>query len=636
MTAVYTLAHSCLQSDSSPLSVSPSSLNSNSGIARRSSLSRSQQQSLHHHNGSLNSGYQYHHHHHPSPSAYSSHQQLLHGSPAPSPAVPVNIGPGHVGTTTSFNPVSAPVLSVSPQSAAAKQRAHTTSSFSSSLSSNATATAKSGLSNLLQHHAAASPTLASTVAPAAPPAIRSTVQQQPAPPLPYIHSLSVIDTFEQVLSEVDIDSCDAAGENAFLVCDLGRVYAQYQLWQKELGSRIEAFFAVKCNPDPLIIKLMVSLGIGFDCASHQEISTVLKAGAVPNKIIYANPCKASSFIRHASKSNIDMMTFDNSDELEKVSKFHKNAKMVLRILTDDSGSLCKLGLKFGSPLGEVRSLLLKAKELNVDVIGISFHVGSGCTNPLLFGDAVARAKWAFKVGESLGFKFTLLDVGGGFGGDNFVEIAGILREAIEEHFPASEGVRVIAEPGRYFVSDAFEMATNIIARRGKGGGSQQLGSSYSEEMDGVSDDQEAEEEEESMVMYYINDGVYGAFNCTMFDHQVVHPKVLTSEGVFVSSPSTYFSEPKESHVTPRITEEACSIWGPTCDSIDCVSSKTYLPVSKLKVGDWLRWENMGAYTICAASQFNGFKQSKVVYTIFDGEEGRNGRTERTIRELLNR
>lgn len=213
---------------------------------------------------------------------------------------------------------------------------------------------------------------------------------------------------------------------------------------------------------------MVSLGIGFDCASHQEISSVLQAGASNDKIIYANPCKASSFIRHAASKGVEMMTFDNEDELLKISKFHPHAKMVLRILTDDSGSLCKLGLKFGSPLNKVRSLLLKAKELEINVIGISFHVGSGCTNPLLFGDAVARAKWAFEVGASLGFNFTLLDVGGGFGGDNFVEIAGILREKVEEYFPASEGVRVIAEPGRYFVAEAFEMATNIIARRGKG------------------------------------------------------------------------------------------------------------------------------------------------------------------------
>lgn len=108
----------------------------------------------------------------------------------------------------------------------------------------------------------------------------------------------------------------------------------------------------------------------------------------------------------------------------------------------------------------------------------------------------------------------------------------------------------------------------------------------------------------------------------MFDHQVVHPKVLTSRGSFISSPSTRFNS---------ATYEQCSIWGPTCDSIDCVSSKSYLPTNELDVGDWLRWENMGAYTICAASQFNGFKQSKVHYCVHAEKE-----TESVIRDLLSR
>jgi len=98
---------------------------------------------------------------------------------------------------------------------------------------------------------------------------------------------------------------------------------------------------------------------------------------------------------------------------------------------------------------------------------------------------------------------------------------------------------------------------------------------------------------------YINDGVYGAFNCILFDHQVVHPYVLSMDGSF--------------HVSEDEPKSLSSVWGPTCDSIDCVSTKTMLPKS-LRVGDWLGFDNMGAYTVCAASQFNGFEVSKVIYT----------------------
>ncbi|KAG1068979.1 hypothetical protein G6F42_026307 [Rhizopus arrhizus] len=101
-------------------------------------------------------------------------------------------------------------------------------------------------------------------------------------------------------------------------------------------------------------------------------------------------------------------------------------------------------------------------------------------------------------------------------------------------------------------------------------------------------------------MYYVNDGMYGSFNCIIFDHQVVHPKVLMKNELF-----TYGQD------LPEAQYES-SVWGPTCDSIDCLNKSTRLP--KLEPGDWLYYENMGAYTICAASQFNGFRKSEVLYT----------------------
>ena len=95
--------------------------------------------------------------------------------------------------------------------------------------------------------------------------------------------------------------------------------------------------------------------------------------------------------------------------------------------------------------------------------------------------------------------------------------------------------------------------------------------------------------------------MYGSFNCILFDHQVVTPQVLSRNGVLT------FGE--KYHDEPMFTS---SIWGPTCDSIDCLSKEAKLPI--LNDGDWIYWENMGAYTICAASRFNGFKQSEVIYT----------------------
>ncbi|KDR78538.1 hypothetical protein GALMADRAFT_209014 [Galerina marginata CBS 339.88] len=374
-------------------------------------------------------------------------------------------------------------------------------------------------------------------------------------------------------------------EKAFFVADLSQVYRQHMRWKACLPE-IQPFYAVKCNPDPYVIRLLASLGTGFDCASNNEISQVLDVGGIdPSNIIFANPCKAASFVRNAAKRGVDMMTFDNADELYKIARAHSRAKCVVRILTDDSKSLCAFGIKFGAPLVTVPGLLAKAKELSLDVVGVSFHVGSGCYDPSVYMDAIMRARAVFDMGKEAGYEFKVLDVGGGFEDTLFEQAATVLTQAIDRHFPDRRHIRIIAEPGRFYVSKAFRLAANIIARRAP--------------LLAPSQDSPDANSDQPAVMYYINDGVYGAFNCILFDHQVVHPYVLSMNGSFHVSDS----EPK--HVS--------SVWGPTCDSIDCVAPKTLLP-SALQVGDWLGFDNMGAYTVCAASQFNGFEVSNVIYT----------------------
>jgi ornithine decarboxylase len=164
------------------------------------------------------------------------------------------------------------------------------------------------------------------------------------------------------------------------------------------------------------------------------------------------------------------MTFDNADELVKIRKHHPKARLVLRLAVDDRGSLCRFSSKFGAQIENVVPLLTRARDLGLDVVGVSFHVGSGCTNPYLYDDALKSVKWIFETARGMGYELDLVDIGGGFEGHTFAGTADVIRSALEECFPGGEGgtsskVRVIAEPGRFFVSDAFEIATNVIARR---------------------------------------------------------------------------------------------------------------------------------------------------------------------------
>jgi diaminopimelate decarboxylase len=260
---------------------------------------------------------------------------------------------------------------------------------------------------------------------------------------------------------------EADAERAFFVADLSAVHAQHLRWRRALPD-IEPFYAVKCNPDPYVLRLLAALGTGFDCASNGEITQVLELGVNPDRIIFANPCKPTSFVRAAQRNNVRLMTFDNTDELHKIARTFPRAQLVLRILTDDSAALCQLGLKFGASLGAVPGLLALAKKLELDVVGISFHVGSGSQDTHAFADAIQRARRAFDMGTEAGYDFKLLDVGGGFEHTPDFELrAGVLRDAIALEFPdrRQRGIRVIAEPGRFYVANAFCLAACVIARR---------------------------------------------------------------------------------------------------------------------------------------------------------------------------
>ncbi|XP_027028416.1 ornithine decarboxylase-like isoform X2 [Tachysurus fulvidraco] len=366
--------------------------------------------------------------------------------------------------------------------------------------------------------------------------------------------------------------------------DLGDVLKKHLTWVRFL-PRVTPFYAVKCNDSRAVVKTLATLGAGFDCASKTEIQLVQSLGVEPSRIIYANPCKQVSQIKYAFSHGVQMMTFDSEVELMKVAQSHDSAKLVLRIASDDSTANYKLSVKFGATLKSSRLLLERAKELGLDIIGVSFHVGSGCTDPETFTQAIADARCVFDMGAELGYNMILLDIGGGFPGTDdsklkFEEITAVINPALDKYFPVDSGVRIIAEPGRFYVASAYTLAVNIIAKK--------VNMKEKSGSDGVDVGTS-----ERTIMYYVNDGIYGSFNiaCSGSEHDFC-----------------VYKKPKpDEHMYP------CSIWGPTCDGLDRIVELCTLP--DLQVGDWLLCENMGAYTVVASSTFNGFQKPDICYVM---------------------
>ena len=329
-----------------------------------------------------------------------------------------------------------------------------------------------------------------------------------------------------------------------------------------------------------------------------------------------------SYLRYTAKQNVQQMTFDPPDELYKVKEIAPDAELYLRILTDDSASLCRLSQKFGASMDNVQELLTLAKSLDLNVAGVAFHVGSGASDPTAFLQAVSDARVVFDQAAALGYTLHTLDVGGGFVSETFEAMASVHSGALDKYFPPH--IRIIAEPGRYYNSSAFTLACNVIARRTV----------------------EDRDTGTKSYMLYLNDGVYGNFSSIMFDHQHPVPQILSTasrpdgfnyDGLPTPTPnartstdslplmtdSGYTSAEDDSHQhtlfttgiiatntshpvpPPSSNTTAYSIWGPTCDGIDCIAEK-WASADTVDVGDWLYFEDMGAYTKCSATRFNGF------------------------------
>lgn len=145
------------------------------------------------------------------------------------------------------------------------------------------------------------------------------------------------------------------------------------------------------------------------------------------------------------------------------------------------------------------------------------------------------------------------------------QIAYYVNKGLDDFFE-DDTVRVIAEPGRFFVASAYTLVCNVYATRT------------------IGDNQDPNKH----TMYFINDGVYGSFNCMLYEDRKVTPQLLKINST---------------------TEYPSSIWGPTCDGMDVIARSIMLP--EVNIGDWIVFEDMGAYTLSAASAFNGFPVPKV-------------------------
>ena len=146
-------------------------------------------------------------------------------------------------------------------------------------------------------------------------------------------------------------------EDPLFIVNIGDFISQYEQWMHHLPN-IRPFYAINFNPNPLIMKVLYRLGCGFDCASINQIETV-------------------NIMQFARAHDVDLMTVDSEHELHKIKLHCPAARLVVRIIDDDTESITQFSSKFGCDITEGENVMKIAKQLDLNIVGVSFHVGTG-------------------------------------------------------------------------------------------------------------------------------------------------------------------------------------------------------------------------------------------------------------------
>ena len=365
----------------------------------------------------------------------------------------------------------------------------------------------------------------------------------------------------------------AKNGSPLLVIEHDKIRKNYRMFKKHL-PRVQAYYAVKANSNQEIIKTLFDEGASFDVASYNEFMQVYEYikhfeekdqdHYIWDKIIFSNTIKDCETLRRIRRYK-PLMTYDNTDELYKIKEHCDTAGLVLRLKVPDTGSQVEMSSKFGIEPADANKLIQKSFDAGLVVEGLSFHVGSQCTNFDNYIAALTITADIFNTSRKKGYPLKIVDIGGGFPVPydaqvpQFAKLASVINSECTRLFPYD--VELIAEPGRFMVATAATLVSEIIGKARRDG----------------------------KIFYHINDGVYHTFSGVVYDHWIPN-----------------FAAFK------RGKTELCAVVGPTCDSFDKISLAEQLPAS-LKIGDYLYTVNIGAYSTASSTKFNGFDGAKIIH-----------------------
>lgn len=344
----------------------------------------------------------------------------------------------------------------------------------------------------------------------------------------------------------------------------------YKRFTGLFGDKAEVYYALKANSDKQILDYLNKLGCGFEAASWFEIEELLAVGVRPEKIIYGTSIKPMDHIKKAAAEGIDRFAADSREEIEKIAVCAPRAKVFIRTIVDDSGSVFTMSERFGAPVGNVKDIILHARDLGLHPYGISFYVGSQASVSERWAKGINTVRPVFEELEKEGIILDVINIGGGFpvtygNHEKVPELHDIVKKVHNALHTLPYMPKIIMEPGRGIVASSTVMVAEVISKAARGGST----------------------------WLCIDGGIYNALYEAMI-HQ---------------GATCYAIHPPGPVDTPTEMMH-CTLAGPTGDSLDIIARNIELP-NYVTVGDRLIFENAGAYTVTMACGFNGFPKPEL-------------------------
>lgn len=379
-----------------------------------------------------------------------------------------------------------------------------------------------------------------------------------APAFPLEHTGPT--TWPERLQPAELELVDA--DTPFLAVDLGTVQARSRAMQAAFGRLVGLRYAVKCNSSTEVLRALFESGSGFEIASAAELALAVAAGADPATLVYSNPVKPPAHVARAHQAGVGLFVVDGPAEIEKIAEWAPGASVLVRVVVPDGSSAFPLSAKFGLAVDDAPALLVRARAAGLNPVGLTFHVGSQCTDAHAWARAVEACAPVFAGAIAQGDPLTVLDLGGGFPAQYddgpvpaIEDIALCTLEAVDR-LPGAPP-RLLAEPGRSLVAEAGVLATTVIGLEDRG---------------------------ERRWVFLDVGGYNGLMEAAQTGGQWPFPlRTAVRSGPLVP----------------------CTITGPSCDSSDTVLVDAELPAD-LQLGDRVYVGSTGAYTTVYAAAFNGF------------------------------